>query len=73
VFYSCCDLCIVLFCCIVLLFFFIPSNVCCGTGTIGLTLAPFVKKVIGIEMVEAAIEDARHNAEANGLLFFLCV
>ena len=26
-----------------------------------------VKKVIGIELCEQAVEDARHNAEANGM------
>jgi len=29
-----------------------------------------VKKVIGIEMVEDAIEDAKKNAELNGLFTF---
>lgn len=39
----------------------------CGTGTIGLYLAPFVASVLGIEEVESAIEDARLNAAANGI------
>ncbi|CAM4454096.1 23S rRNA (uracil(1939)-C(5))-methyltransferase RlmD [Paenibacillus tarimensis] len=38
----------------------------CGTGTIGLWLAPFAKEVRGIEVIEEAIEDARRNAELNG-------
>lgn len=42
-------------------------DVCCGTGTIGLTLAKSVSSVLGIEMVAGAIEDAKYNAEANGL------
>ncbi|KAJ3384998.1 tRNA methyltransferase 2 [Entophlyctis sp. JEL0112] len=37
-------------------------DLCCGTGTIGLTLAPKVKKVVGIEMVKEAIQDAEFNA-----------
>ncbi|XP_040428286.1 tRNA (uracil(54)-C(5))-methyltransferase homolog isoform X2 [Cygnus olor] len=42
-------------------------DVCCGTGTIGLSLARRVSKVIGIEIVEKAIEDARWNAAFNGI------
>ena len=42
------------------------SDICCGTGTIGLTLANKVKKVVGIEMVESAVEDAIVNANLNG-------
>lgn len=37
----------------------------CGTGTIGLTLADSAKEVIGVEVVERAVEDARKNAEFN--------
>ncbi|KAI9333666.1 S-adenosyl-L-methionine-dependent methyltransferase [Obelidium mucronatum] len=37
-------------------------DLCCGTGTIGLTMAPEVKKVIGVEMVAEAVEDAKFNA-----------
>lgn len=42
-------------------------DVCCGTGTIGLTMAPHVDKVIGIDMVPEAIEDAHLNAKLNGI------
>ncbi|KAJ9448975.1 Zinc finger CCCH domain-containing protein 24 [Diplonema papillatum] len=42
-------------------------DLCCGTGTIGLSLASKVKKVIGVDCVASAIEDARHNAEVNGV------
>jgi len=42
-------------------------DLCCGTGTIGLTLASRVKKVIGVEMVEEAIADAKLNAALNGI------
>lgn len=40
-------------------------DLCCGTGTIGLTMAKSVDKVIGIEMVPEAIEDAKINAGLN--------
>jgi 23S rRNA (uracil1939-C5)-methyltransferase len=36
-----------------------------GTGTIALHLADKVKEVVGIEIVESAIEDARRNALTN--------
>jgi 23S rRNA (uracil1939-C5)-methyltransferase len=39
----------------------------CGTGTIGLSAASKVKKVVGVEYVEAAVEDAWENAEINGI------
>ncbi|KAJ3207110.1 tRNA methyltransferase 2 [Dinochytrium kinnereticum] len=42
-------------------------DLCCGTGTIGITMASKVKKVIGIEMVKEAVMDARVNAERNGV------
>ncbi|XP_010221775.1 PREDICTED: tRNA (uracil(54)-C(5))-methyltransferase homolog, partial [Tinamus guttatus] len=42
-------------------------DVCCGTGTIGLSLARQVSRVIGIEVVEKAVEDARWNAAFNGI------
>ena len=38
-----------------------------GTGTIGQILAPAAGKVIGIEIVEEAVQAARKNAERNGL------
>ncbi|MBM3936169.1 MAG: 23S rRNA (uracil(1939)-C(5))-methyltransferase RlmD [Sphingomonadales bacterium] len=38
-----------------------------GTGSIALFLARHASKVIGIEYVEAAVEDARRNAAANGI------
>lgn len=39
----------------------------CGTGTITLCLAREAKRVIGAEIVEAAIDDARENAARNGI------
>ena len=38
-----------------------------GTGTIAQLLAPVAKKVIGVEIVEEAVEAARVNAKLNGL------
>lgn len=39
----------------------------CGTGSIGIFCSKGAKKVIGIEVVPDAIEDAKLNAAANGL------
>jgi 23S rRNA (uracil1939-C5)-methyltransferase len=39
----------------------------CGIGTIGLYLAGHAAKIYGVESVPEAVEDARHNAEMNGI------
>jgi 23S rRNA (uracil1939-C5)-methyltransferase len=39
----------------------------CGTGTLGICAAKYVKTVIGIEISEESSLDARTNAAANGL------
>ena len=39
----------------------------CEIGTISLFLAQKAKKVYGVEIVPQAIDDARHNAEINGI------
>ncbi len=39
----------------------------CGTGTIGLSMAHQVKTLIGVEVVQQAVEDARLNAQINGI------
>ncbi|MBP3921987.1 MAG: 23S rRNA (uracil(1939)-C(5))-methyltransferase RlmD [Ruminiclostridium sp.] len=39
----------------------------CGTGTIGLIAAEKVKKVIGVEVNQSAIDDAIKNAELNSI------
>ena len=39
----------------------------CGIGTISIFLAKHVRKVIGIEIIEAAIEDANKNAKLNNI------
>ena len=38
-----------------------------GTGTIAQMLSPVASKVIGVEIVEEAVEAARENAKSNGL------
>ena len=39
----------------------------CGTGTIGIYVSSFVKKVYGIEIVKDAIKDAKFNAKKNNI------
>lgn len=39
----------------------------CGIGTIGLTMAERVKRLVGVEVVPAAVEDAKRNATQNGI------
>ncbi len=39
----------------------------CGSGTIGLWLAPDAREVRGIEVIAEAVEDARRNADASGM------
>lgn len=39
----------------------------CGTGTLGITLAPSADNVLGIELVPEAVAAARDNAGRNGL------
>lgn len=43
------------------------ADLYCGTGTIGLWLAPFVKEVRGIEVIAEAVEDANRNAKQSGI------
>jgi 23S rRNA (uracil1939-C5)-methyltransferase len=40
----------------------------CGIGTISSFIADSVKRVVGIESVPGAVEDARENAQRNGIL-----
>eukprot|EP00039_Didymoeca_costata_P027173 m.17641 g.17641 ORF g.17641 m.17641 type:complete len:576 (-) comp6072_c0_seq1:86-1813(-) len=42
-------------------------DICCGTGTIGISLADAVNKVIGVDICVEAIQDAAFNANLNGL------
>jgi len=39
----------------------------CGTGSIGIFLSRKAKKIIGVEMIEAAVKDAKENAALNDL------
>lgn len=39
----------------------------CGTGSIGIFLSSGAKKIIGVELIEAAINDAKENAALNNL------
>ncbi len=39
----------------------------CGAGTIGLSLARRARRVVGIEIVEPAVRDAKENARRNGV------
>ena len=47
----------------------------CGTGTIGLSMAKNAGRVIGVEIVGQAVEDAKKNAAENGVenAEFLCM
>lgn len=49
-------------------------DVCCGTGTIGMSLAHKVEKVIGLEISESAVADAKKNALLNNItnIDFVC-
>jgi 23S rRNA (uracil1939-C5)-methyltransferase len=37
----------------------------CGTGSIGIFVSRQARRIIGVEMIEAAVEDARENAALN--------
>ena len=39
----------------------------CGTGSIGIFLSGKAKKIIGVEAIEAAVDDAKENAALNNL------
>ena len=39
----------------------------CGTGSIGIFISPQAKKIIGVEMVDEAVNDARENAALNNI------
>lgn len=39
----------------------------CGTGSIGIFVSKLAKKIIGVEVIEDAIEDAKKNAAANNI------
>ena len=39
----------------------------CGTGSIGIFVSPLAKKIVGVELIEEAIADAKKNAENNNI------
>ena len=39
----------------------------CGTGSIGIFCSRGARSIVGVELVEAAIEDAKTNAAMNGI------
>ena len=47
----------------------------CGAGTIGLSMAKEAKKIIGVEIVPQAVENAKENAKSNGIdnAEFICM
>lgn len=49
-------------------------DLCCGTGTIGISMAKYVDRVVGVEMVQDAVKDAQFNATINGVsnIEFIC-
>ncbi len=42
----------------------------CGTGSIGIFVSPQAAKIIGVEMIDAAINDAKENAKMNNVSSF---
>jgi len=46
----------------------------CGTGSIGIFLSKYTKKIIGVDVIEDAINDAKENAMINDLhhTYFYC-
>ncbi len=42
-------------------------DLCCGAGVLGLAAAASASRVVGFELVPAAVADARRNAGANGV------
>ena len=39
----------------------------CGTGTIGLSMAKDARRLIGVEIIPAAVKNAKENARVNGI------
>lgn len=50
------------------------ADLYCGTGTIGLSMAKDAYRVVGVEIVDEAVECARENAKINGIenAYFFC-
>lgn len=45
----------------------IIADLYCGAGTIGLSMAEYAKKIIGIEIVSDAVRNAKENAKENNI------
>lgn len=45
----------------------IIADLYCGAGTIGLSMADFAKKIIGIEIIPEAVKNAKENAAVNNI------
>lgn len=43
------------------------ADLYCGTGSIGLSMSDKAGKIVGVEIVESAVECARENARINGV------
>ena len=43
-------------------------DICCGTGAIGICLSKRAKKVIGVELLVSAVENAKANVHLNSKL-----
>ncbi len=50
------------------------ADLYCGAGTIGLSMAGYAKRVVGVEIVEEAVECAKQNAALNSIdnAYFFC-
>lgn len=42
-------------------------DICCGTGTVSLVMAPFVRGTVGIDVTTGAVEDAKANSVSNNV------
>lgn len=42
------------------------ADIYCGIGTIGLSMAKSAKRIVGVEIVKSAVENAKENALING-------
>ena len=43
------------------------ADLYCGAGTIGLSMAENAKKIVGVEIIPQAVENAKKNAEHNNI------
>ena len=50
------------------------ADLYCGAGTIGLSMAHLASRIVGIEIVDEAVECAKENAKLNGVenAYFFC-